>query len=379
MKKIGLLTFHDTANHGAALQAYATLEKVKNLGYEPEIINYSNDFRKSLYDVINKSKYELRNSKYKDFLKTVIASSFISSRMRKFNSFYDEFTPRSSIDYETSSSLACIEDRYSGIIVGSDQVWSTTNNGMDANYYLDFIVKKNKTMSYASSFGTTTLSDSAIRNYSSALKSIAYPSVRETTGLSIYKKLTGREPTLVLDPVFLLEKDKWVELIKSKYPELTSTCSPFVDYTSNKKYLDSFFNIPGTEVFKKNCHKFGTSLGFGDFLDSETTLKFSCDPIDFLHSLYNSRLLFTSSFHGVVLSIIFRKSFIVTLSGNEGRDSRISDLLSQLGLEKRIFSSTMTIDDINEDIDYDSVHCKLDVLRAISISFLENSLRKIAD
>ncbi|CDT25065.1 conserved hypothetical protein [Vibrio coralliirubri] len=377
MRKVGLVTFHDTANHGAALQAYATLEMIREFGYEPEIINYSNDFRKSLYDVFKKSKYELKHKKYVDFAKTSLASPLIYSRMKMFNDFYDQFTKRSSQRYVTEEDLNNIEDRYSAIVVGSDQVWSTTNNGMDFNYYLDFVKSKSKTMSYASSFGTTTLQDSNVFQCSDALKSICFPSVRERTGLEIYSALTGRDATLVLDPVFLLSKDKWVELIKTKYPQVESNTSHFVDYTSNKKYLDRFFDIPGTGIYKNACYKFGTSLRLKDFFDSKVKLKFSCDPIDFVYSLYNSNLLFTSSFHGVVLSIIFRKSFVVILSGNEGRDSRIKDLLDQLGLSGRIFHSNMNIDDIKSEIDYDSVHSKLEYLREFSINFFKTSLSKV--
>ena len=40
MKRIGLLTFHDTTNFGSWLQTYALYEKVRQLGYNAEIIDY---------------------------------------------------------------------------------------------------------------------------------------------------------------------------------------------------------------------------------------------------------------------------------------------------------------------------------------------------
>ena len=38
--KIGIITFHDTTNYGANLQAYSLFKAIKNLGYDCEIINY---------------------------------------------------------------------------------------------------------------------------------------------------------------------------------------------------------------------------------------------------------------------------------------------------------------------------------------------------
>ena len=42
IKKTGILTFHNAHNYGAALQAFALRNKLRNMGYEAEIINYCN-------------------------------------------------------------------------------------------------------------------------------------------------------------------------------------------------------------------------------------------------------------------------------------------------------------------------------------------------
>lgn len=38
--KIGILTFHFAHNYGAMLQAYALSTKLRNMGYDAEIIDY---------------------------------------------------------------------------------------------------------------------------------------------------------------------------------------------------------------------------------------------------------------------------------------------------------------------------------------------------
>ncbi|MGF1834825.1 polysaccharide pyruvyl transferase family protein [Photobacterium sanguinicancri] len=373
-KKIGLITFHDTANHGAALQNFATLFVLNKMGYKSEAINYTNDLRSSLYNLPKKIKSDLSAKKYSDVIKAVIAAPLILNRMANFNKFYEQFTPRSELSYNNTSDLSSIENNYDHIIIGSDQVWSTTNNGSDGTYYLNFVTDKSKTISYASSFGTTCIDDTSVTEFASDLSKIKHISVREKTGKAIFEKLTGRVPAVVLDPVFLLSDLEWIEVIKSKYECNKMLNDRFVDYTANKSYLKAFFKVKGTEKFKNNCYKFGTALGIRDVFDTNVHLKFACDPIDFMYSLYNSSLIFTSSFHGVVLSIIFKKKFIVVLSGNVGRDSRIIDLLSSLGLSERIFSENMIINEIDQDINYDEVHSRLNTLRNDSLKFLENSL-----
>ena len=49
--KTGIITFHDTTNYGANLQAYSLFKAIKSLGYDCEIINYQceNIIRRSFY------------------------------------------------------------------------------------------------------------------------------------------------------------------------------------------------------------------------------------------------------------------------------------------------------------------------------------------
>ena len=40
MKSIKTITFHNAYNYGAMLQTYALQNKIKNLGYETEVIDF---------------------------------------------------------------------------------------------------------------------------------------------------------------------------------------------------------------------------------------------------------------------------------------------------------------------------------------------------
>lgn len=74
------------------------------------------------------------------------------------------------------------------------------------------------------------------------------------------------------------------------------------------------------------------------------------------------------------MRIIFHKPFLVLKNGNRGAD-RFLDMLSLLGLQDRVLSGDLTLNEILEKkIDWDSVNTKLGILREKSLKFLEYSL-----
>ena len=43
--RIGLLTYHHSANYGAVMQSYATCRALKELGHEVEFINFQQEIQ----------------------------------------------------------------------------------------------------------------------------------------------------------------------------------------------------------------------------------------------------------------------------------------------------------------------------------------------
>ena len=50
--RIGLLTYHHSANYGAVMQSYATCRALKELGHEVEFINFRQDEKRSNSSII---------------------------------------------------------------------------------------------------------------------------------------------------------------------------------------------------------------------------------------------------------------------------------------------------------------------------------------
>lgn len=82
-------------------------------------------------------------------------------------------------------------------------------------------------------------------------------------------------------------------------------------------------------------------------------------PYEFLYYIQNAVAIFTTSFHGVALSINFNKNFFVQLDSNVSqKDIRINDLLELFELEERILSLDAKLD---REIDWETVKEKLEL------------------
>jgi hypothetical protein len=374
--KIGILTFHDTGNYGAALQTYASVEALKRMGHAAEIIDYTNPERKSMYEVGPRLKREIRNKSFVGALKTLCSARIISRKMGQFNAFYRQYTPRSPERIESASTLKEAASRYDAIIAGSDQIWNPRNNGGDTAYLLDFVEDPERTITYASSFGAVELPKEFHDAYAHWLKRIRAISVREEAGVKIVNELTGRDVPRVVDPVFLLTPGDWLQLATKDGIESPPSCG-LLDYTATAGMLDKFLKTTGLNDHFSSITKIGTALRPRDLITPRIRIEASDGPLSFLRRLMGTELLFTSSFHGTALAILLRRPFITILSGDAGRDSRITNLLSDLGLSNRIYRSDMTTEDVMREIPFEEVHSIIKRRRQESLDFLSTSLSQI--
>lgn len=217
-KKIGLAIGDYTNNYGTVLQAFATLKKVRDLGFDAEAINF---------DALKKS---IRNRKLRYFAGKIFDSSIVREkgriltrrlyklvnrefkrneaiRSKLFSDFRREYITRSRefTDWEDLT-RSCRE--YSAVIVGSDQLWLPSQIAADF-FTLNFVPDEIKKISYASSFGVPYVEKSQTEKARKFLSRINYLSVREKSGQEIVKNLTGRNAELVCDPTMLLTQNEW--------------------------------------------------------------------------------------------------------------------------------------------------------------------------
>lgn len=367
--KVGILTFHNTLNHGASLQSYALQQSIKNMGVDCKIIDYTNDFIKNRDDVFVRVKNELKNKKIYSVIKIYVGYLLLKLRWLQFSKFYKHYLHWTDESFISSDESKSLTEKFDKFIVGSDQVWNYNLTGADPAYFLDFVDKDSRKIAYAASFGLLNIPDNLIKVYSDNLKKIKYLSTRESYGCQLVKNLIGKDAELVLDPVFLLDKEKWLSLCdnnvkKDKY---------IFCYTTK---LDQWSNFLTQTKFPINDYKIYklSILTIKDFINPKVKISFCISPIKFISLISGANLVVSASFHCIAMAIILNVPFVAILTGDQGKDERLFSILKIAGLENRILNKGMDINDINKPIDFLLVEEILKKYKNKSLDFLKNAV-----
>lgn len=366
MKKVGIITFHNAHNYGAVLQAYALQEKIKELGYEPCIINYRNRKILKPYKLI---KYSKKNpikciKMIYDSLKNYKINKV---RYDKFNTFINTNFNMTNA-YKTLNKLKKDYPQLDCYITGSDQVWNPgiVGNLSDA-YTLNFGNDKINRISYAASIGKSTIEDKYKDDYKSKLSKINYISVREEDAKIELEKILHKDIKVVLDPTLLLSTDEW----KSKLTNIDKQTSKYIlaymvqandEYKKIVNYLSKKTGLKVIHFDKKKIY------------DNELKSAYTAEPFEFIDLIKNAEYVVATSFHATVFSIIFSKKFFVVPHLKTG--SRITNLLEKLGIEGRIYHKLEEFENVDYDFEtnYIQVKEKLKEEKEKSIKFLKEAI-----
>lgn len=323
--KIGFLTFHKEINYGANLQAYAFLKYLLENSFDAEII-----------DLTSNKNIDRRSWKRKllHFIKIILIPTSFKTvlKKKKFFKFQRNYYHLSSKMFlgDVSILSSNVNYDYDVIISGSDQLFNLPLSEFTFSYYLPFnhVYK----FSYASSFGRKQITDIekwAILNYLPSFNNLSF---REVTGYESVNSLVQlKERNIVVDPVFLLEKEKWLSLCKHSskkdyilvyFMEDSDWLKATIDYVCKIFPTYSLLVIPGTSegIKIKNHHKTINTAG----------------PIEFLSLFSNAKIIITNSFHGLSFSFIFNK--MVYCCAHSSKNARLENLLQLVGEENKIIS-----------------------------------------
>ena len=371
------------------LQALATQEIVSSLGYPAETICIDG-FKNEIHDAkiaYFKSRM-LSPDVIKDkwgFIRLAIAKKMnkqlakdIAMRDRCFDNFSRSHFSLSK-PYSSLSALGKYAETYAAFLLGSDQLWLPSN--IAAGYYtLSYIPEKVRKISYATSFGVSNLPPKQAQCAKEFLPRFDYLSVREKSGQTLIKDLTGLDAQLVCDPTLLLTDRQWLDIVGEKR-------------IVKEKYIFCYFlgNNPLSRACARKLSK-ATGLKIVALQQLDMYVKddakfadiapYDVDPAGFVNLIKNAEFVCTDSFHGTVFSVIFHKRFFSfrrffkksTMSTN----SRIDSLLGVLGLDDRIIESVDAFkQQLRTAIDHDAVDGRLKDFRKDSLSFLETALEGI--
>lgn len=371
MMKIGIISFHNAANHGASLQAYALERFLENNGYNCEYIDYQNEMRRRSYDMGYMIRKSISEKKIFDAIKYILGAPLLSLRKRSFSSFYRKYVNYSQKTYYSPEQLLGTNDIYDLFISGSDQIWNPHHNGGDVSFLLDFVNDNKRKISYSSSLSVTSIPENLESDYIRCLKRIEYLSTREKSGVELIRKLTGRDAQLVLDPVFLLRKEDWLKILNNKHVGHRFVFSD----TNRATQISDFVKNTGYPLSGIRHHKLSRYTTLWDFLNPKVKVEYTLSPLGYVQNILEAELVLSASFHCTSMAIIMNTPFVCFLTGDEGKDERLKNLLALLGLEDRIYTTQMTIDDVLRPIEWNAVNASIEKNRKNSIEFLINSLK----
>lgn len=382
--KIGIITICQCNNYGADLQAYATWEKLQQMGFDAEIINYlyykSWQFKDSKesrpFVPFSLKERFLYIMKYR-ILAFVLDAFFpyfipaIKRRNKRFATFLQD-NCKFSREYKSMKELYQNPPKYDVYITGSDQVWNPAAQSSIEPYFLSFAPQGAKKVSYAASFGISNLPTGLNNKYQILLNDYDHIGVREKNGCEIVKLLCNKEATLTLDPTLLLNKEAWLKVAK-KYPNIPEKyiliyqLSDSPEIVALAKHISKEKNLPVIRIAKR-AYCVNKDKGIENILDA--------GPAEFISLISGASFVLTNSFHGTAFSINMQVTFCAVISSKKNNNSRIENLLIQLGLEDRLVREEQDFKDLKifDSINYNRIEEKLSSLKNLSESFIRQAL-----
>ena len=355
-KRIGIITFHNAHNNGAVLQCYALMSFLTQIGYNVAIIDYK---AKALnyYHWFRWSRFKPWHPRY--FLKNIF---FLPRRIIRYYSFTNFV--RKNLHLVSVEKWLRGGENFDTIVVGSDQLWNINNSfGMyDYFYWGKFKEKINsKIVSYAVSMGGA-WKNVDWKTISVFLKNFNAISVREEYLEQLIESRCFCKVDTVLDPTLLISNDFWKSKLNRKKRK-----RPYLFFYQARNNEKAF--LYAKKVAKKKSLDF--IVMSADIASHNSICTIGANPFDFLSFIDDADFVITSSFHGTVFSLQYRKNFI-SLKLGDGDDGRIENILKMYGLLER-FSD---LNKIPEDtfIDYNRVEKNAEEIRKFSTNWLYANL-----
>ena len=385
-KKVGLAIVTYGTNYGTYLQAFATQQLIRNLGYQTEVINIDSvkkEVSKSRKKYFARQIFNLSELKsYKSVLKGIVREKidkkykkYIDNRKEKFSEFKNQKFGFSSIVKSWDGLTKLCEEKYEHVVVGSDQLWRPANIAGDF-YTLNFVPNSVNKIAYATSFGLSEIRSNQKKKAQNFLNRIDHLSVREVSGAKIVNELTGRKIPVVFDPTLMLSQEEWgafvlkTQIVEGKYV----LCYFLGNNKEHRLFAKNLAKQSGCKVVGI-LHIAGYLAIDKNFYDEEPI---NIGPFEFLNLIKNAEYVCTDSFHGCVFSAIFNKRLFAfrrfKSSNKMSTNVRITTLLSTIGLEKSLIYGFEPIDEqIKIKIDYNMVNLKIDSKRKESLKYLTDS------
>lgn len=351
---IGIMTMWNAIdNYGGILQTYALQRYLRNQGHNAYDIRFTKiDGSHIRTKLLIKSLLRFFHLHLRD----VDKAEHIAEK-RKFKDFRKNNICLSEYSYTKLTELQMNPPRADIYITGSDQVWarSLKKSINERAWYLDFGADSVKRVAYAVSFGHSYCPVENDDLFKALVSRFTFVSVREQKGLTFCKE-RGVKAVQCIDSTFLLTAEHYEEIASNR-----KYYSPYAFlYLLNVEDPQEIYFKEVMEILVKLdlqpiCT---TASGYNPAKEIYSGVVYDYASVeDWLSNILYSNMVFTTSFHGVVFSLIFRKQFIyLPLKKNGSGNDRVYDLLDCVHLTERIATSGNIAKLMSCSIDYDNLN-----------------------
>lgn len=372
MESVLLTTTYTGFNYGTSLQALAGKYIISKLGYScdfvrPKSLVKGRDIRVGkLVQILCRAIWLGQIKGLLPFIDSY-KKNFVEGTESKFFEYNQSYLEPKELKWheireEAKKAVACV--------AGSDQIWISVALYVDPIYYLRF-APSYKRIAFAPSFGRDFISEYNKSKIGKWISEIPYLSIRERSGVTLIKDLTGRSCIQLIDPTLGVSRDEWIDLLRLK--------------EAKKDYILTYFLDAPSEHAKKKIAELKEALKCEVvnipfvFEDMSFCDRVACaGPKEFLELILNAKLVCTDSFHGSAFSVNFHTPFFVfeRMYGSASKQSaRILSLLQKFHLESR-YENEISLSNWDK-IDFESADTVIAKERFKIFEFLKNSINDI--
>lgn len=368
MKKVGILSMQRVVNHGSFLQAYALKKTIESLIPQTTCEFLDLPVLKEEKNV----QQEKPMSQLKYFAHKVLGHRQVclDQQAKKHSDQYKKIYQQEAQTYLGLRKQYNYNTNYDTVVIGSDEVFNCTQEdtywGQTMRLFGEGI-ESNNIISYAGSFGYTTLNRleefglrEAVQKNLSRFNAI---SVRDHNSAEIVEVLSGVKPEMHLDPVLI-------------YPFAQEVKLPLVNgefiliYQYSQRINDSGFVRRLKEWAREKKMKIISVFGFCPWADMNLLLR----PLDVLGYFKKASYVVTDTFHGCVMSIKYNRQFVAL--SRASNQNKLNNLLEQFDLTNQIIQYESDFAGcLEESIDWTAVNIKIAAEQERTNAYLKENLQ----
>lgn len=367
-----LMTVYSGFNYGSSLQALAGKKIIGQFGLKCNLVKLKSlikgrDIRlRKLFTIFFRSLFLSKTNVFKTY-QTSYNKSFVVGTESLFYSFTETYLcPKEVYLFQlkkmAKNAVACFS--------GSDQIWNSATLYVDPLYYLRF-VPAYKRIALAPSFGRDFIADYNKKKMAAWISEYPYLSIREDSGVSLIKELTGKTAEHLLDPTLIINASQWRDILKIKNKERNYILAYFLDSPS----------VVAKEALKKlknqlNCEIIAIPYLFEDMNYCDRML--ASGPKEFVDLVANARFVCTDSFHGTAFAINMHTPFFVferEYGAASKQSERILSILRKVNMMERY--QPILVDENIDNIDFEYAENVLNQERKKAYQYINNAITEI--